>query len=230
MLPAMPSSEHLKDFKAVWGDSCQSMWAELLALTIAESHIVSNYNDLPTDRRLTDMFYAPELRGRLDDLKKDTYLGRVNNYRMAVITNRIIVLSASFETYLGNFIDAFIRSKPKLYSVANDERTPAGDKLYGEVTKIRGLSARIEKFAELANSKIASVRPRCSYLDDVYMLRNVLAHRAGRVDDHAASVLKHLKFNPGERVSLSTDELLVLAAPVIKIAEILDAKLSAASV
>ncbi|MNU09912.1 hypothetical protein D3C72_2567620 [compost metagenome] len=57
------------------------------------------------------------------------------------------------------------------------------------------------------------------------MLRNVLAHRAGLVDAHAASVLKHVKANAGERVTITTDQLLELAAPVVKIAEALDQKL-----
>jgi hypothetical protein len=64
-----------------------------------------------------------------------------------------------------------------------------------------------------------------SYLEDVYMLRNVLAHRAGLVDAHAAATLKHVKAGAGERISITTDQLLELAAPVIKIAEALDQKL-----
>lgn len=221
----MADSEHLRDFKAIWGDSCQSMWAELLALSIAESHVISNYASIPGDRLLTEMFYAPALRGRLEDLRKDTYLARVGTYRLAVITNRLVVLSASFETYFSNFFDAFIQAKPKYFDKAANARTAEGDKLLGEVTKVRGLSARIVKFGELAPSKIKSIDARLSYLNDVYMLRNVLAHRAGLVDAHAASVLTHLKFNEGDRVSLTTDKLLELAAPIVKIAEALDQKL-----
>lgn len=98
----MAVSEHLKDFKAVWGDSCQSMWAELLALSMAESYVLSNYADISAERLLTDMFHVPKLRGRLQDLRKDTFLSRVAIYRQAVITNRLVVLSASFETYLSS--------------------------------------------------------------------------------------------------------------------------------
>lgn len=221
----MADSEHLKDFKAVWGESCQSMWAELLALSIAESHVISNYASIPSDRLLTELFYAPALCGRLKDLRKDTYLTRVGTYRLAVITNRLVVLSASFETYFANFLDAFIQTKPKFFDKAAGARTAAGDKLLGEITKLRGLSARIVKFGELAPSKIKSIATNLEYLDDVYMLRNVLAHRAGLVDVHASNVLTHLKFNVGDRISLSTDKLLELAAPVVKIAEALDQKL-----
>ena len=221
----MADSEHLKDFKAVWGDSCQSMWAELLALSIAESHVVSNYAAIPADRLLTEMFYVPKLRGRLEDLRRDTYLARLPLYRQAVITNRLVVLSASFETYLSNFLDAFIRTKLKFWNEATATRTLDGDKFFGEVIKVRGLGQRIVKFGELAPSKIKSIEARLSYLEDVYMLRNVLAHRAGLVDANAVAVLKHIKFIGGERVSITTDQLLELAAPVMKIAETLDQKL-----
>lgn len=57
------------------------------------------------------------------------------------------------------------------------------------------------------------------------MLRNVLAHRAGLIDAGAIAVLKHVKVVAGDRVSITTDQLLELATPVIKIAEALDQKL-----
>ena len=221
----MADSEHLKDFKAVWGDSCQSMWAELLALSIAESHVISHYTAIPADCLLTDMFYVPKLRGRLEDLRRDTYLTRLPLYRQAVITNRLVVLSASFETYLSNFLDAFIKTKPKFWDKTSAKRTPDGDKFFGEVIKVRGLGQRISKFGELAPSKIKSIEARLSYLDDVYVLRNVLAHRAGLADVGATAALKHLRVSVGERVSITTDQLLELAAPVVKIAEALDQKL-----
>jgi len=222
----MPASEHLKDLRAVWGDSCQSMWAELLSITIAESFIQTNYKDLPSDRLLTDMFYCPGIRGRLEDTKKDTFLQRTASYRQAVITNRIVVLSASFETYFANFLEAFIQSKPKLYDSAIGARTAEGDKLSGEVMKIRGLSGRITQFGVLANSKIKSITPRLTYLDDVYMLRNVLAHRAGAIEAHAAGSLRHVHFSAGDRVTLTTEQLLFLAKPVLEIAASLDTKLA----
>jgi hypothetical protein len=81
------------------------------------------------------------------------------------------------------------------------------------------------KFGELAPSKIKSIEAQMSYLEDVYTLRNVLAHRAGLIEAHAATTLEHVKANAGERVSITTDQLLALAAPVIKIAEALDQKI-----
>ena len=221
----MADSEHLKDLKAVWGNSCQSMWAELLALSIAESHVISNYAQIPSERLLTDMFYVPKLDGRLRDLRRDTFLERVNVYRQSVITNRLVVLSASFEIYLSNFIDAFARKKPKFWDSVTSSYTADGNKFTGAVRQTRGLDQRILKFGELAPSKIKSIEPHLPYLVDVYMLRNVLAHRAGLVDASAAGVLKHVKIAAGERVTITTDQLLELAAPVIKIAEALDKKI-----
>lgn len=221
----MVDSEHFKDFKAVWGDSCQSMWAELLSISIAESFVTANYSTLPTDRLLTEMFYVPSIRGRLNDTRKDTFLQRTGTYRQAIITNRIVVLSASFETYFLNFLDAFIRSKPALFDATTNKRKAAGDKLFSEVIKIRGLSARIIKFAELALSKIKSITPRLTYLDDVYALRNALAHRAGAIDSHAAGGLNHVRFGAGDRISITTNQLLLLAKPVLEIAANLDTKL-----
>lgn len=221
----MADSEYLKDLKAVWGNSCQSMWAELLALSIAESHVISNYAQISPERLLTDMFYVPKLDGRLRDLRRDTFLERVNVYRQSVITNRLVVLSASFEIYLSNFIDAFAKTKPKFWDSFKSSYTAEGNKFTGAVRQTRGLDQKILKFGELAPSKIKSIVPSLTYLVDVYMLRNILAHRAGLVDVSAAGVLKHVKIAAGERITITTDQLLELAEPVIKIAEELDKKI-----
>lgn len=221
----MAASEHLKDLRAVWGDSCQSMWAELLSINIAESFLITNYANLGSGELLTDKFFVPEIRGRLDDTRKDTFLQRSSIYKQAVITNRIVVLSASFETYFSSFLDAYIKSKSNLYDKSSSLRTPQGDKLLGEVMKVRGLSSRIEKFSDLAPSKIKSIKPKLTYLNDVYELRNILAHRAGTIDSRAASNLVNIKFNNGSKVGLTTDQLLLLAKPVMEIAASLDTKL-----
>jgi hypothetical protein len=221
----MADSELLKDFKSVWAQSCQSMWAELLAITMAQSHVIANYGALPADKLLTDMFYAPELKSRLGDLNKDRFLERVETYRTTVVANRLVVLSASFETYFSGFLEAFIRRKPKFFDGATDSRTKEGDKLYGDVIKVRGLAERITAFGELAPSKIKSATVGLSYLRDVYIMRNVLAHRAGLVDRHAAETITHVSFREGERIRITTNQLLMLASPVIEIARSLDSKL-----
>ncbi len=221
----MAQSEHLKDFKAVWGDSCQSMWAELLSLTMAESYVVRNYAAIPADRLLTDMFHVPKLRGRLKDLRRDTYLARATLYRQSVITNRLVILSASFETYLSSFLDAFIRANPRLWDKAAAARTPDGDKFFAEIAQVRGVAQKIIKFGELAPSKIKSIEVRLSYLDDVYLLRHVLAYREGRIDANTTVVFKHVKIAAGTCVVINTDQLLELAAQVTKIAELLDRRL-----
>lgn len=221
----MAESKHLREFKAVWGASCQSMWAELLSLKIAETHLLASYSHIPSDRLVCDLFYVPELTKRLNDLKKDTFLSRVDAYRSTVITNRIVILSASFESYFSSFLDQFIKSKSKYFDKAAGVRTPAGNKIYGDTIKARGLTQRIEKFAELANAKIGLIKARATYLDDVYILRNVLAHAAGSIDESSASSLKHLTLPANQRISITSDQLLALAAKVVEIAESLDKKI-----
>jgi hypothetical protein len=222
----MADSEHLRDLKAVWGDSCHSMWAELLSISIAENTVRGRYAEIGTTAVLNEIVFAPEVRGRLGTLTKDRYLERVPRYKDAVITNRLIILSASFELYLNNFVEAYLAARPKFYDQANGNRTVAGDKVYGEVMKVRGLSARITKMAEEAPFKIKSLAAGLEYVDDVYMLRNVLAHRAGNVDDYAAQSIKHISFRAGDRVVMTAEQMMTMAAPIIKVAETLDRKLT----
>lgn len=222
----MADSEHLRDLKAVWGDSCHSMWAELLSISIAESAVRGRYAEIGTTAVLNEIVYAPEVRGRLGSLTKDRYLERVPRYKDAVITNRLIILSASFELYLNNFVEAYLAARPKFYDQAAGKRTAAGDKIFGDVMKVRGLSARIVKMAEEAPFKIKSLGAGLEYVDDVYMLRNVLAHRAGQVDDYAAQSMKHISFRSGDRIVMTPEQMMTLAAPVIKVAETLDRKLT----
>ncbi|POF85728.1 hypothetical protein [Pseudomonas putida] len=220
----MPDSQHLKNFKAVWGDSCQSMWAEILSITMAESYIISNYSDIPAGQLIAERFYAPELNDRLRDLTRSTFLERVDLYKEKVITNRAVILSAVFETYFSDFLDTYIKSKPKLFDKSSDSRTDSGNKFYGTIKKERGLSNRILKFAEIAPAKIKSITPLLTYLDDIYNLRNIIAHNAGLVS--TTENFSHVDFSAGSRIVLTSEKLLELAAPVVKIAEKLDEKIT----
>ncbi|NBC37549.1 hypothetical protein GTZ99_13420 [Novosphingobium sp. FSY-8] len=222
----MADSEYLRDLKVVWGNSCHSMWAELLSISIAESVVRSRYAQIASSALLNEMVYAPEVQGRLDNLTKDQYLERVPRYKDAVITNRLIILSAAFELYLNNFVDAYLAARPKFYDPAVGKRTAAGDKVYGDVMKVRGLSARIVRMAEEVPFKIKSLTNGLEYLNDVYILRNVIAHRAGHVDNYAAQSFKHISFRSGDRVVMTAQQMMTLAAPIIKVAEALDRKLA----
>ncbi len=220
----MGASEHLKALKAVWGDACHGMWAELLCIEIAKSHVVANYKDIPPEASIPDMFYVPELRSRINALSRNSFLARSSDYRHAVITNRIVILSAAFEAYFTNFLDAYIANRSKLFNSTTNQRTTEGDKLFGEIRKTRGLVQRIRTFANLTGSKINAIEPLLSYLDDAYTLRNVLAHRAGLVDQIASQKLVNIRFASNEKVVLSPETLVDLAAPVLKIADLLDRK------
>lgn len=221
----MADSRNLKDLKSTWGDSCQSMWAELLALAVTESHIVANYASMAPDRLLTDQFYVPELRRRLRDLKRDTFLERVVSYRHSVITSRIVILSAAFEQFLLNFVDDFIRRRPKYWDDSDGKRTKSGNKLYGEFSKQRGLVGKIEAFSAQANAGIKEIAVNLDYLHDVYVLRNVLAHRAGRIDKSSADSLKKINVPADQHIVISSDQLIELADHVLAVAAALDKKL-----
>ncbi len=222
----MAKSEHLRDLKEVWGNSCHSMWAELFSISVTEATILGRYSEIGKDELINDFFYSPQTKNRLGRVMKDDYLIRASGYKASVITNRIIILSASFELYLNNFIDSYIERKPKFYDKSTQKRTLAGDKLYGEVTKVRGLSARIKKMADIAPFNINLIQSVLIYLDDLYQLRNILAHRAGLVDAQAAQSLNHLQFNLNDRVVITPEQMMLLARPIMIIAEFLDRKLN----
>lgn len=199
----------------------------MLSISIAESVVGIRYAEIESPAILNEIVYAHEVEGRLATLTKDRYLERVPRYKDAVISNRLIILSASFEVYLNNFfVEAYFAARPKFYDQATRKRTVAGDELYGEVMKVRGLSARIAKMAEEVPFKIKSIKVSLEYVDDAYMLRNVLAHRAGQVDDYAAQSIKHISSRLGDRVVMTAQQMMALAAPVIKVAEALDRKLA----
>jgi hypothetical protein len=202
------------------------MWAELLCIVIAESHVIANYKDISPEVSINDIFYVPELKGRINALTRDAFLERSPGYRQAVVTNRIVILSASFEAYFTGFLDAYIANRSKLFDLITGQRTTEGDKLYGEVRKTRGLVQRIRTFSDLTGSGIKTVEPLLTSLNDVYTLRNVLAHRAGVVDQVASQSLVHITIAPGEKIMLSPEALInKLAAPVMKIADFLDRKI-----
>jgi hypothetical protein len=79
------------------------MWAELLCIAMAESHVIANYKDISPEASIHDMFYVPELEGRINALTRDAFLERSPGYRQAVVTNRIVILSAGFEAYFTSF-------------------------------------------------------------------------------------------------------------------------------
>ena len=100
-----------------------------------------------------ELFYAPELNGRISALTRDVFLENVATYRHSVVTNRIVILSAAFEAYFKSFLDAYIANRRKLSDPVTQEKTVHGNKLFGEIRRTRGLVQRVQKFAEMTNSK-----------------------------------------------------------------------------
>lgn len=220
------ASQHLKDLRAVWGESCHSMWIELLSIRCTHAHLLSQYGALSDRVLLTEIVYSPESKGRLNDITPAIFIKRLDRYLQAVVTDRVVLLSAAFEQYFWHFLDDYLKSKRKYFDPATAARTAEGHAVFGSIKGTRGLAERITSFSVKTGSKIGSINPKLRALSDVYLLRNVLAHRAGQMDEDASGRLQTVCFAADQRVVLSTDELLRLAAPVLDIASILDGRLS----
>jgi hypothetical protein len=215
------ATENLKAFKATWAHACKTMWFEVTALRHLEGRLLGNYASIGRDVLLTDMIYAPEARGRIDDGTRDFFLEKVEEFIGEVTLLRVVLLSAAFEVFFDGFVDGYLKARPKFFT--GGARTKDGNKVAGEVQQARGIIQRIEKFFEWTGAKGRSIQPHLNALSDVYVLRNVVAHRAGICDPRAATSLKTMKHTAGERLRLSPTQLVTeLAPPCIKAAEDLD--------
>jgi hypothetical protein len=88
-------SESLKDFKKLWTNTCHTMWVEILALRSLEGSLKGNYANIPKTLDLTDLVYAPECRGRMEGINKDTFLNNIQTYiEYNITTVRVVLLSA----------------------------------------------------------------------------------------------------------------------------------------
>jgi hypothetical protein len=215
------ATENLKAFKATWAHACKTMWFEVTALRHLEGRLLGDYARIGHDVLLTDMIYAPEARGRIDDGTRDFFLERVVEFVGEVTLLRVVLLSAAFEVFFDGFVDDYLKGRPKFFSLG--ARTEGGDKVAGEVQRARGIIQRIAKFFEWTGAREQSIQQHLDVLSDVYVLRNVVAHQAGVCDSHAAASLKTVKHTAGERLRVSPTQLVTeLAPPCILAAENLD--------
>lgn len=221
----MAGSNHLRDFKEVWRNACHTMWVELTGLRSAAALIHRDYPSLSRTAPITDVIYSPEARGRVDDVTPDVFLERLPSYQTAVVTSRVVLLSAAFELYLGDFLESYLLARSKYIDTAGTTLSEDGRRIASEVRKVRGIAERIEKFGELTDAKLNSTKPHLPFLRDVYTLRNIIAHRAGEVDASASKSLMTIALPASSQVALDAPQLLKLAAPVVKLAEELDRKI-----
>ena len=222
----MAASTHLKDLKAVWRDACHTMWAELLSVRCTVAYIHEHYSEFTPSVALSSRVYAPESRGRLDDVTPDVFLERAPLYQTSIVTSRVVLLSAAFELYFGYFLDTYLEARPKYWDAGTVGFTTEGNRVLGEVRKLRGIVQRIEKFGELTTAKLNASKLFLPALKDVTVLRNVIAHRAGHVDDLASGSVSTITLTANTRVALSPNELINLADPIIKLADELDRKIA----
>lgn len=221
----MPSTA-LKTFGALWAEACKTMWIEVAALRHLESTLRAQYANIPKDAVLVDWAYAPECRGRIGDATKDFLLDNMPRWISAAATSRVVLLAAGFEAYFEEFLDAYLKHRAKFYTAG--AFTTVGNKAQGEILKCRGPVARIEAMPLWTTAKIAGLKSHLPVLADVYALRNTIAHDAGVVDAYTSGLVKTVKVEVGKPVRVTPDEVVrVLAPPIVKIAEALDAKITA---
>ncbi len=218
------ASVNLKQLKKLWAESCKTLWIEIAALRYLENDLRGRYAEIGSSVILTDLVYAPECKGRINDSTKDEVLARIDHYITHAVTLRVVLLSACFETYFSEFLIAYLAHRSKYF--VGGVRTPLGNKVYGEVMKVRGLRHRVEAFCKSTNAKIASIEPRLLLLEEVCLLRNAIVHDGGICDDYSATKIVSIKVVAGQPISISSSELVrILAPPCIQIAEDLDAKI-----
>jgi len=139
------AGKDLKAFKAVWAATCKTMWVQVAALRHLEGFLRGNYASIPAEAVVTDLTFAPECKGRLDDATKDFLLQRVAYFIHCEVTLRVVLLSAAFESFFDVFLESYILHRPKFFAAGT--RTKEGDKVYGETKRASGLAERDEAFA-----------------------------------------------------------------------------------
>lgn len=218
-------STALKNFKSLWAHACKSMWIEIAALRHLQSSILGQYASIPNNAVLTDWIYAPECRSRIDDTKKDFVLDKMPLLISSVATSRIVLLSAGFESYFDEFLQSYLRNRPKFFK--DGSFTKDGDKAMGEILKCKGPVRRIEAMPLWTTAKIATIRQFLPALDEVYTLRNSIAHDAGIADSYTATKIKLLPLLAGQPIMATPIDIIEkMAPPIQKTAEFLDKKIN----
>lgn len=222
----MAESKYLKNFKLIWSRNCHSMWGELFCVATAEQCILSDYANIPDNYNITKRIYAPNLPKRLGNFSKDAFLERTSTYRQTIACNRIVYFCAAFEAYFFDFLDAYLKNRTKYFDSAANTFTSEGHKIYGDTRKERKMVNRITTFSALINRSINSITPHLDHVNDLFVIRNVMAHQAGIVDSSAQAQLKVFKYAVNDLVNLSSDDIVELASHAINVAESLDSRIS----
>jgi hypothetical protein len=217
------ATNNLKQFTSSWARACHSMWAEIAALRRMETDLRAQYAMIG-DARLKDVWYLGEAQHRVDDLTRVSALERIEDFVSYTVTLRAVILSSGFEIYWHEFLQSWMQQRPRFWDAVSQKRTDSGNKLYGLVRSTRGLAEQVETWITETDVGATRIQPLMPSLKAVYQVRNVLAHRAGVVDEYAAKVIALPSAQDGQILRLSVEQLLALADPVIRIARELDGK------
>lgn len=97
----------------------------------------------------------------------------------------------------------------------------------GEILKCSGPVKRIEAMPLWTTAKIATIRQFLPTLDEVYMLRNSIAHDAGIASSHIATIIKSMPIVAGHPIMATPIDIVgKMAPPIHEIAELLDKKIN----
>lgn len=218
----MTKKAPLATFTESWAWACHTMWIELLALRCTQADLASRRVSFTAPPLLTDVVYAPECNGRLKDDTVTRFLDAFPQYQAQVVSSRLVLLSASFESFFDDFVELYLAGRQKYVNAG--EHTKAGKTILEKTGKARGLEAKVRTFSDSTGCKIKDIERHLPALGDVYALRCIIAHAAGVVDEGSASGLQTVQLEPGANVTVAPSTLVALAGSVFAIAKHLAAK------
>jgi hypothetical protein len=199
------------------------MWLEIAALRSLETSIRANYGGLDPKRPILSHIYAPDCVGRLND-SIGAIIPRLPIVIAEVVTLRVVILAAAFEAYFEGFLADYLSGKAKYSS--GGTLTAAGLRVHGNVMKQRGPKARIEQFTIETGSKTKGVSPHVDAIEQVYALRNCVAHDAAICDAVTNKRVTLVPTQIGARLEIAPEALVtVLAPPCMSAADHLDRRI-----
>lgn len=218
----MPSA-HLKHFRQLWGSTCNGMWHEIAAIYALETHLRYTYGTTGPEAPITRVTYAPGCEGRLNHSIAAS-LKRLPALIDEAVMLRVVMLSAGFEAYFEEFLGSFLRNRKKYYAAG--ALTTDGNRVQGNVRKCAGPKARVLAFGAETGAGIKEILPQLGVVQEMYALRNCLAHDAGICDAGTKAQVTVVPVQVGRPLRVEPEFLVTtLAEPCIRTAEVLDRKI-----
>lgn len=139
------ASKSLRALRYAWFEACNTMWIEIAAIRHLETTLRAEFPSIASNAQLSSIIFTGEAEGRVLRTKHQLLAG-IDEFVDYSVTIRVVLLSSAFEAFFESFLDSFLRARTRYYVAGT--RTRAGDKVFGEVIRQRGLVQRILKFSE----------------------------------------------------------------------------------